>query len=80
VADIEHWLASHVDALERVAGEVHLDPNVVFTIAVLVLAGFEDQEVLSDLRVSLVIPNGDSDPLEAAPRAIRQVRELVEIG
>lgn len=77
MSEIEQWLQDHVGGLERIAEERDVQPEVVMTVAVLVLAGMDDDEVLVQLRSSLLSQDGPTDPLAGASVVIGEVRALV---
>jgi len=74
--DVEAWLNRHHHNLEDLARDTQLGGDVIELISLLVLTGHGDEEVYVELAGRIVSSDGQRNPLEHAPDAIRTIREL----
>ena len=78
--DIHAWVEAHATELAAVARRSELGPGVIHLLAVLVLGGLPDEQILGELRAHLVPLDGKGDPLLHVPEVMCEIRELVATG
>jgi hypothetical protein len=76
MSDVRSWLDTHTDHLREIADHHDLDLGAVEVIAILVLTGSSDQEILETMHEQRISMDGQHDPLRGAPQAIFEVRHL----
>jgi hypothetical protein len=74
--DIHAWLEEHAGELAAIARRTDVGPGMVHMLAVLVLGGLADDEILGELRAHLALRTGDGDPLRHVPDAMNEIRQL----
>jgi hypothetical protein len=77
VNNIEEWVRGHDSQLEDIAAQANLATPLVHLAAMLVLSGLQDEEIYELLSDHIVSMDGQTDPLEGAPRALEEIRSLV---
>jgi hypothetical protein len=77
MSDIEDWLQAHAEDLAEIARTADLASSLVHLVAVLVLAGIEDDQIHEQLHAVVVSLNGQRHPLAGAPRALEELHRLV---
>ena len=75
--DIHAWVEEHGEDLSAVARQTDLGAGIVHLLAVLVLGGLPDDQILGGLRAHLACRDGREDPLRQVPVAMSEIRELV---
>lgn len=73
---IEEWVQAHDLRLREIADDTNMAPPLVQLAAMLMLAGVSDDEIYEQLANQVVSMNGQGSPLEGAPQALEQVRQL----
>lgn len=73
---IHEWLANHDDNLSEIARRVDTASEVVYLAAVLVLAGFSDEQIRDQLSVLEVRLRDGHDSLTGLLSALAQIRDL----
>jgi hypothetical protein len=74
--DVHGWIDTHTDGLREIADNHDLDLGAVEVIAILVLTGLSDEEILDTMHEQRISMDGQHDPLRGAPQAIFEVRHL----
>ena len=75
MSDVEQWLEANAPALAAVAQECAVEARVVRLVAVLVLAGLDDQEIRDQLVSALDVRDSDLS-VEAGVRTVPRIRRL----
>jgi len=80
VNEIEEWIKLHDSRLEGIARDAELPLGVIQLAAALVLSGLDDDEINPHLSDHLLSMDGQRNPLAGAPRALEEIRALVELN
>lgn len=80
MTDIEDWIRVHDEEPSAIARSANLEASVVHLVAVMVLAGVEDDQISDQLHN--VAPSLDAygDPLAGAPRAQEAIHRLAHLS
>ena len=76
VNEIEEWLRDHGEELAQISRVSGIGPGMVHMLAVLIIGGLEDAQILDELRSHLSHGDGREDPLRAVPDVMHEIREL----
>jgi len=76
VSEIDEWLQANADALASIADETEFEARLVHLVAVLVLAGLDDETIHGQLVGLMEVLNGHRSPLEGEAAALDRIRYL----
>ncbi len=76
MSDVEDWIRLHDEELAEIASAADLESSVVHLVAVLVLAGIQDNQIFDQLHALVSSLEGSHHPLAGAPRALEAIHRL----
>ena len=75
--DMIEWVDGHRTELRDISARYQSDDRVVRGLALMVLTGYTDEEVMADLAHEIVVFDGQRSPLRGVPDILGAIRELV---
>lgn len=79
MSDVTDWLEANADELEHIGCKSGLDARLVRLVAVLALAGLEDEQIREQLFNLEVRPHRTTASLGVVKVALEQVRRLAAL-
>jgi len=76
VSDVTEWLEANAETRARLFSQPGLEPRVVHLVAVLVLAGLDDEQIDAQLFGHGISVNGQPKCRARLPRALKVIRRL----
>lgn len=75
--EIIEWLHDHRGELREISSRFESDERVVRGLALMVLSGYSDDEVIADLAHEILVWDGQRSPLHDIPDVLAAIRQLV---
>ena len=76
MSEIDQWIEANAQALASIAEETELEGRLVHLVAVLVLAGLDDETIHGQLLGLMEVLNSRRSPLDGAAAALERIRHL----